>query len=247
MMKKDNDSPVAGGQNSGSSQLTVIFMLLSVLFVVCLIVSNLIEIKTVDLGWFTITAGVIVFPVSYIINDCVVEVYGFRKARLMIWTGFAMSVLVALFLQLAIALPGGAEWEGQTAMETVYGSVPRIMAASFAAFICGSMVNAYVMSRMKAAAGASMHTRRSFSIRAVVSTLWGEGVDSLVFFPIAFGGVLEWSTVVSLIVSQALLKTVYEMLVLPVTIVIVRRLKNAECLDTVDRGISYKWWKLADL
>lgn len=92
-----------------------------------------------------------------------------------------------------------------------------------------------------------MHTRRSFSIRAVVSTLWGEGVDSLVFFPIAFGGVLEWSTVVSLIVSQALLKTVYEMLVLPVTIVIVRRLKNAECLDTVDHGISYKWWKLADL
>ncbi len=247
MMKKDNDSVLPGVGSSASSQLTVIFMLLSVLFVVCLIVSNLIEIKTVDLGWFTITAGVIVFPVSYIINDCVVEVYGFRKARLMIWTGFAMSILVALFLQLAIALPGGAQWEGQAAMEAVYGSVPRIMGASFAAFICGSMVNAYVMSRMKASAGKHMHTRRSFSMRAVVSTLWGEGVDSLVFFPIAFGGVLDWGTVFSLIISQALLKTLYEMMVLPLTIVIVRKLKAAERLDTVDCNISYKWWRLADI
>ncbi len=246
-MKKDNDLACPDAVSSGSSPLTVIFMLLSVLFVVCLIVSNLIEIKTVNLGWFTITAGVIVFPVSYLINDCVGEVYGFRKARLMIWTGFAMSLLVALFLQLAIALPGGAQWEGQSAMEAVYGSVPRIMVASFAAFICGSMVNAYVMSRMKASAGKSMHTRRSFSIRAVVSTLWGEGVDSLVFFPIAFGGTLPWSTVLSLILSQALLKTLYEMMVLPLTIVIVRKLKNAEQLDTVDCNISYKWWRLADM
>ena len=246
-MKKDNDLACPDAVSSGSSPLTVIFMLLSVLFVVCLIVSNLIEIKTVNLGWFTITAGVIVFPVSYIINDCVVEVYGFRKARLMIWTGFAMSLLVALFLQLASAWPGGAQWEGQSAMEAVYGSVPRIMVASFAAFICGSMVNAYVMSRMKASAGKSMHTRRSFSIRAVVSTLWGEGVDSLVFFPIAFGGTLPWSTVLSLILSQALLKTLYEMMVLPLTIVIVRKLKNAEQLDTVDCNISYKWWRLADM
>ncbi len=89
------------------------FMLLSVMFVVCLIVSNLIEIKTVDLGWFTVTAGLVVFPVSYIINDCVVEVYGFRKARLMIWVGFGMSLLTALFLNLAILLPGGAEYQGR--------------------------------------------------------------------------------------------------------------------------------------
>lgn len=158
-----------------------------------------------------------------------------------------MSLMVALFLQLAIALPGGDEWAAQDAMATVYGAVPRIMAASFAAFVCGSMVNAYVMSRMKAAAGEAMNSRRSFSLRAVVSTLLGEGVDSLVFFPIAFGGVLGWSTVISLIVTQALLKTAYEMAVLPLTIVIVRRLKRAELLDTVDDGISYKWWKVGEL
>ncbi len=227
--------------------LTVLFMLLSVSFVVCLIVSNLIEIKTVDLGWFTITAGVIVFPISYIINDCVVEVYGFRKARLMIWTGFAMSLMVALFLQLAISLPGGDEWHSQEAMEAVYGGVPRIMAASFLAFICGSMVNAYVMSRMKVAAGNSKHSARSFSLRAMVSTLWGESVDSVIFFPIAFGEVLEWTTIGSLILTQVLIKTVYEMAVLPVTIALVRRLKRAEKLDAVDEGVDYRWWRMADL
>ena len=104
--------PDDGGHTKGAGGLTVPFMLLLVMFVVCLIVSNLIEIKTVDLGWFTVTAGLVVFPVSYIINDCVVEVYGFRKARLMIWVGFGMSLLTALFLNLAILLPGGAEWQG---------------------------------------------------------------------------------------------------------------------------------------
>ena len=238
-----------GIQSAGTtgSALTIPFMLLSVLFVVCLIVANLVEIKTVDLGWFTVTAGLVVFPVSYIINDCVVEVYGFRKARLMIWAGFAMSLLTALFLNVAIWLPGGADWHGQEAMEAVYGAVPRIMGASFAAFICGSMVNAYVMSRMKACAGRNMNSRRSFSLRAIVSTLWGESVDSLVFFPIAFGGILPWDTIISLIVTQAFLKTAYEILILPVTLLVVRRLKNLERLDTVDTAVDYRWWRLSDI
>lgn len=232
---------------SAGSSLTVPFMLLSVLFVVCLIVANLVEIKTVDLGWFTVTAGLVVFPVSYIINDCVVEVYGFRKARLMIWTGFAMSLLTALFLNVAIWLPGGTDWHGQEAMEAVYGAVPRIMGASFTAFICGSMVNAYVMSRMKACAGQRMNSRGSFSMRAIVSTLWGESIDSMVFFPIAFGGILPWDTILSLIVTQAFLKTAYEILILPVTLVVVRRLKNLERLDTVDTSVDYRWWRLSDI
>ncbi len=167
--------PDDGGHTKGAGGLTVPFMLLSVMFVVCLIVSNLIEIKTVDLGWFTVTAGLVVFPVSYIINDCVVEVYGFRKARLMIWVGFGMSLLTALFLNLAILLPGGAEWQGQKAMEAVYGAVPRIMVASFAAFLCGSMVNAYVMSRMKAAAGMMFSvTHFSSALRAffIFASYW---------------------------------------------------------------------------
>lgn len=218
-----------------NTRFTLSFLLLATLFCVCLIIANLIEIKTVDLGWFTVTAGFIVFPISYIINDCIVEIYGFRKARLVIWMGFASSLLVSIMLQAAIALPGGAEWMSQREMEVIYGSVPRIMFASFTAFLCGSMVNAYVMNRMKNTVG-----RSHFSIRAIVSTLWGEGVDSIIFFPIAFGGVLPWSTIVSLIVTQALLKTLYEIVVLPVTIFVVASLRKIETRSVPVNENNYK-------
>lgn len=205
------------------------FLILAILFVVCLIVANLVEIKTVGIYTVTVTAGLAVFPISYIINDCIVEVYGFRKARLVIWLGFAMNLLTAIILNIAIILPGDPQWQAQEAMETIYGTVPRIMLASFAAFICGSMVNAYVMSRMKrTAASRPKRATWRFSLRAIVSTIWGEGVDSAIFFPIAFGGALPASTIVSLIVSQTLLKTVYEIIVLPVTITVVKRLKQIE-------------------
>ena len=213
------------------------FLVLTVLFCVCLIVSNLIEIKTVDIGFATITAGMVVFPLSYIINDCIVEVYGFRKARTVIWLGFAMNLLVTLLLQFAILLPGADSWQSQDAMEAVYGTVPRILGASFVAFLCGSMVNALVMSKMKVASGG-----RHFSLRAIVSTLWGEGTDSIIFFPLAFGGILPWREIVSLIVAQALLKTAYEIVILPVTLKVVKKLKSIESTDTYDRGISYSWW-----
>lgn len=218
-------------------RFTLPFLVLTVLFCVCLIVSNLIEIKTVDIGFATITAGMVVFPLSYIINDCIVEVYGFRKARTVIWLGFAMNLLVTLFLQFAILLPGADSWQSQDAMEAVYGTVPRILGASFVAFLCGSMVNALVMSKMKVASGG-----RHFSLRAIVSTLWGEGTDSIIFFPLAFGGILPWREIVSLIVAQALLKTAYEIVILPVTLKVVKKLKSIESTDTYDRGISYSWW-----
>lgn len=225
-------------------KFSLTFLLLLSLFCICIIISNLIEIKTIDIGsFFTITAGVIVFPISYILNDCIVEVYGFRKARLMIWLGFAANFLVSVFLQIAIALPGGSTWEHQEAMVAIYSSVPRIMFASFAAFICGSMINAYVMSKMKAKDGI-----RHFSVRAIVSTLWGEGADSLIFFPTAFAGVFPWSTIFSLIITQAIIKTVYEIIILPVTIRVVKVLKRIEGgEEVIDKNISYKWWKIYDI
>lgn len=224
-------------------KISVTFMLLAVTFCVCLIVSNLMEIKTVDLGPLTITAGVIVFPISYILNDCIVEVYGFNKARLVIWLGFGMNMLVSLLLQLGIWLPGAESWTGQEAMTTIFGAVPRIFAASFIAFLCGSMVNAYVMSRMKIASGG-----RRFSLRAIVSSLWGEGVDSVIFFPIAFGGVLAWSEIGMLIITQTLLKTLYEILILPVTLKAVKILRDHEGGDVTDSpDMSYKWWKINEI
>lgn len=223
--------------SKNSTTFTLPFLVLTVLFCVCLIVANLVEIKTVALGPLTITAGMVVFPVSYIINDCLVEVYGFKKARLVIWLGFMMNLFVTLMLQLAIILPGAESWGGQEAMQAMHGNVPRILAGSFLAFICGSIVNAWVMSRMKVASGG-----RNFSLRAIVSTLWGEGTDSIIFFPIAFGGILPWTDIAHLIVVQALLKTLYEVLILPVTIVLVKRLKRIESLDTYDEGVTFSLW-----
>ena len=221
------------------------FLILAVIFCVCLIVANLMEIKTVELGPLVITAGVIVFPVSYIINDCIVEIYGFARARFVIWLGFLMNLFVTVLLQIGLWLPGDAAWTGQSAMQLVFGAVPRILAASFIAFICGSMVNAYVMSRMKMRAG---NNGRGFSLRAIVSTILGEGTDSAIFFPIAFGGVLPWSTVVTLILTQTLLKTCYEILILPVTLRIVKRLRSIEGSVAVDDNEkSYKGWKINEI
>lgn len=205
-------------------QVSALYLVLVLTFCICLIVANLVEIKTIDLGPLTITAGVIIFPLSYIINDCVVEVYGFQRAKLMIWLGFASSLFVTLALQLSIALPGSSEWTSQAAMQEIYGGVPRIVAASFLAFLCGSMVNAYTMERMKR----SGNDARRFSFRAILSTVYGESIDSLIFFPIAFGGVLSWRMIVSLMVTQAVIKTLYEVMILPVTILAVGRLRKVE-------------------
>lgn len=211
-------------KNLASSRVSALYLVLVLTFCICLIVANLVEIKTIDLGPLTITAGVIIFPISYIINDCVVEVYGLQKAKLMIWLGFASSLFVTLALQLSLVLPGSSEWTSQDAMQQIYGSVPRIVTASFLAFICGSMVNAYTMAKMKRTGDSAGR----FSLRAILSTIYGESVDSLIFFPIAFAGVLSWNMIISLMITQAVIKTVYEILILPVTIAAVNRLRKVE-------------------
>ena len=164
------------------------FMLLGVVFCVCLIAANILETKQVTLGPLELTAGLIVFPVSYIINDCLVEVWGYRKARLVIWLGFLMNFLFVAFGAAADALPGAAYWTGEAGFHAIFGLAPRITAASFAAFLTGSFVNAYVMSRMKRNAPKG----KGFSLRAILSTVAGESVDSLIFFPLALGGVVPW-------------------------------------------------------
>lgn len=217
------------------------FLLLAVSFSVFLILANILEVKIVDLGFMTATGGLIVFPMSYIINDCIVEVYGFRLARLTIWLGFFMNLLSVILIHIAIALPADVSWQGQDAFVATFGSSARILMASFVAMICGSMVNAYVMSKMKLG-----QQGRNFSLRAVASTLFGETVDSLVFFPIAFYGVLPNTTLVALICTQAGMKTAYEIVMLPLTVRVVRYLKRKEELDVYDYKVSYKWWRIFD-
>ena len=218
------------------------FLVMGVVFCVCLICSNLLEVKMVSLGGITATAGLIVFPISYIINDCIAEVWGYRKARLIIWLGFLMNLLAVLFIQLAIVLPSAPFWEGQSAFEATFSSTPRILLASFIAFLAGSFLNAYVMSKMKISSGG-----KHFSLRAIASTIVGESADSLLFFPIAFGGVVPVKELIVLIVTQACLKTAYEIIILPVTIRVVRLVKRIDGSDVYDRQASYNIFKIKEI
>lgn len=218
------------------------FLVMGVVFCVCLICSNLLEVKMISLGGITATAGLIVFPISYIINDCIAEVWGYRKARLIIWLGFLMNLLAVLFIQLAIVLPSAPFWEGQSAFEATFSSTPRILLASFIAFLAGSFLNAYVMSKMKISSGG-----KHFSLRAIASTIVGESADSLLFFPIAFGGVVPVKELIVLIVTQACLKTAYEIIILPVTIRVVRLVKRIDGSDVYDRQVSYNIFKIKEI
>ncbi|MDR1369022.1 MAG: queuosine precursor transporter [Dysgonamonadaceae bacterium] len=218
------------------------FMLLGILFVVCLVVSNLMETKIIQLGPVTATAGLLVFPVSYIINDCISEVWGYKKARLIIWSGFAVNFLVAGLSQLAVSLPAAPFWEGEEGFNFVFGMAPRIVVASLCAFLAGSFLNAYVMSRMKVMSGG-----RNFSLRAIVSTLAGESVDSVIFFPIAFWGMLRGEELLLMIVTQAALKSVYEIIVLPLTVRAVRYIKKIEGKDVYDAEVSFNPFKIKDV
>lgn len=217
-------------------------MLLGIVFCVCLIASNLLETKIIQIDSFTITAGFLVFPISYIINDCIAEVWGFRKARLIIWVGFAVNFAVLALFQLAVALPAAPFWEGEAAFRFVFGLAPRIAAASLMAFLVGSFLNAYVMSRMKIASGG-----RNFSARAVFSTLVGESADSLIFFPLAFGGLMPVHELAKLMLIQVVAKTAYEIVVLPLTIRVVVVLKKTEQTDVYDEDISYNILKIREI
>ena len=217
-------------------------MLLGIIFVVCLIAANLFETKIVQLGPINATAGLLIFPLSYIINDCIVEVWGYKKARLIIWIAFAMNFLVVGFAQLAVALPAASYWEGEESFNFVFGMTPRIVFASLCAFLVGSFLNAYIMSRMKLASHG-----KHFSVRAIVSTLVGESADSLIFFPIAFAGIIPIDHLLILIGTQALLKSLYEILVLPITIRVVKLVKKIDHTDTFDENISFNPLKIKDL
>ena len=224
-------------------QVSVSFMLMGILFCVCLVASNMLETKVVQLGPVSLTAGFLVFPISYIINDCIAEVWGFKKARLIIWMGFMMNFFVALMGLLAVALPATSYWSAnEPHFNFVFSLAPRVTIASFLAFLVGSFLNAYVMSKMKLAMEG-----KHFSWRAVVSTLVGEGADSLIFFPLAFAGLMPFNEVLKLMVIQVIAKTLYEIIALPLTIRVVKKVKEIEGTDVYDKDISYNILNLKDL
>ena len=232
---------VSGGSPGQRTMLSVPFVLMAIVFNVCLIASNLFETKVFAAGPLALTGGVLIFPVSYIINDCIVEVWGYKKARLVIWTGFAMNFFVVAMAQIVRLLPAATFWDGGEHFDYIFALAPRVTLASLLAFLAGSTVNAYVMSRMKVASEG-----RRFSVRAVVSSVCGETVDSLIFFPIAFWGIGA-ENMLRLMLLQIVLKTAYEVVILPVTNAVVRAVKRYEGVDTFDSDISYNPFRITDI
>ncbi|OFQ14165.1 hypothetical protein HMPREF2955_12680 [Prevotella sp. HMSC073D09] len=225
--------------NNKDNKVSVLFMLFSILFCVCLIAANVLETKQIAFGKISLTGGLIVFPVSYIINDCVCEVWGYKKTRMLIWTGFAMNFFFVMLGAICDMIPGAPYWTNDEGFHAVFGLAPRIAFASFLAFICGSFVNAYVMSKMKLSSGG-----KNFSLRAVVSTIFGESVDSIIFFPLALWGVVPTEELPWLMLWQVILKTAYEIVVLPLTISVVRYVKRHEQVDTYDNDVNYSIWRV---
>ena len=225
-----------------NQRISVLFMFYGILFCVCLITANVLETKQISFGPANMTAGLIVFPVSYIINDVVCEVWGYRRTRLLIWLGFAMNFMFVVFGAIADWIPGASYWHGEEGFHQIFGLAPRIAGASFLAFLAGSFMNAYVMSKMKLSSNG-----KNFSARAVMSTVWGELTDSIIFFPLALGGVIPWEEMPSLVITQVTLKTVYEIIALPVTIRVVNFTNKHDHEDVFDKDVTYNIFKVKEL
>lgn len=214
---------------------------MAVLFVVCLIASNLFATKVICILGINLPGAVIIFPISYILNDCICEVWGFRKTRLIIWTAFAMNLFVVLVGQLLVWMPAASFWDGAPHFDYMFNMAPRVLFASLLAFLVGSTLNSMVMSKKKVA-----DNGRNFGVRAILSSVVGEFADSMIFMPIAFWGT-PVKTLFWMMVAQVSFKVCYEIVVLPVTSIVVRKVKAYEEVDTFDKGISYNPFKIADV
>ena len=223
------------------AKFSTTFLLMAVLFTVCLISSNLFASKIITLWGINLPGAVIVFPISYILNDCIAEVWGYRKARLVIWTAFVMNFLVVLLGELVVLLPAAPFWDGGAHFDYLFRLAPRVTFASLLAFLVGSNMNALVLSKMKVADGG-----RRFGLRAILSSVVGELLDSLIFIPIAFWGT-PLGTLATMMLAQVTFKVLYEIIILPVTTRIVRWLKKSEGVDIYDTNISYNPFKLGDI
>ena len=213
-------------------------------FVAILLLSNVLgagKIASIDvpgLGAWPFGAGILFFPLSYVLGDVLTEVYGYARARRCIWAGFAGLLFMAMMSWVVVALPPDASWTGQAAYESVFGQVPRIVFASICAFWAGEFVNSFVLARMKI-----WTEGRMLWTRTIGSTVVGQGLDSLIFYPLAFLGVFETATVLKLMLTQWVLKVTWEALLTPVTYAVVGWLKQREGVDVFDRKTDFTPFK----
>ena len=220
-----------------SKTVSKLFMIIAVFYVTCLLLSNLIAGKMWAVtGSITLPAAVILFPITYIFGDIFTEVYGFKKARTIIWLCFGCSFFAVAVYLITIALPHPGFWDNQDAYATVLGTTPRVAAASFIGYLFGEFSNSVVLSKLKVATGG-----KKLWIRTILSTLVGEGLDSLIFVTISFYGTMDNATLARMILFQYLFKVCYEALFTPATYAVVNWLKKKEEIDVFDYDVKYNF------
>ena len=210
------------------------FITCTALFVTCLLAANTIAAKLVVVGGLTLTAGIVIFPISYVLGDVLTEVWGYAATRRVIWLGFACNALMVLAIWLGGELPPAPFWRGQGAYEEILGHTPRILAASFVAYLVGEFANAFVLAKLKIATQG-----RWLWTRTIGSTVVGQALDSVVFVTLAFAGAVPAGALAGIVGAQWMVKVVYEALATPLTYAAVAWLKTREQMDTFDYGTDF--------
>jgi queuosine precursor transporter len=216
-----------------------LFLSLFALFLTCLIISNVIAGRLISIFGIVLPSAVILFPITYILGDIFTEVYGFRKTRFVIWTGFAANILMSLVFLAAIALPTPSFFKGQGAYAAVLGMTPRIVFASLVAYWAGEFANSIALSILKKATGG-----KHLWTRTISSTLVGQAFDTVLFIAIGFAGSVPGSVLWQIMLAQYLFKVGYEVLLTPVTYLVVGTVKGKEGVDTFDTGVAYNPFRI---
>lgn len=210
------------------------FITCTALFVTCLLAANTIAAKLVVVGGLTLTAGIVIFPISYVLGDVLTEVWGYAATRRVIWLGFACNALLVLAIWLGGELPPAPFWRGQGAYQEILGHAPRILAASFVAYLVGEFANAFVLAKLKIATQG-----RWLWTRTIGSTVVGQALDSVVFVTLAFAGVAPAGALMGIVAAQWFVKVAYEAIATPLTYAAVGWLKSREQVDTFDYGTDF--------
>lgn len=211
------------------------FIILCSINITCLLVSNIISIKTINIFGLIFTAANMLFPITYILNDVFTEIYGFNKSRFVIWISFLCNFIMVITFEITIALPADETFKFQNELINVLGSTPRILFASFISFLVGNLANSIVLSKIK------VKTKGKYlALRTIVSTLIGEGLDTILFVPIVFIGALSIKEILVLIINIYVLKVLIEIVLTPITYKVIEYIKKKERIDTFDNDVKYK-------
>ncbi len=210
------------------------FIILVSLFITCLITSNITAVKLISVFGLIMPAAIIIFPISYILGDVFTEVYGYRQARRLIWLGFFCNLFLVVVVYIGLVIPASSFWDGQAAYERILGYTPRILAASFLAYLTGEFSNSFVLAKIKIATKGRM-----LWLRTITSTLIGQGVDSMVFITLSFIGTMPIEALFLAVLTQWIVKSLYEAIATPITYMAVNFLKRHEGIDVYDYDTKF--------